>query len=148
MMYQDIYNCICQNIKNEDILYIMSNLQPNCCLKIDFQQARLHCDNKPRQIGLDHNYMKLHETFNSTSWMSVFAINTNMVLESRAVSRASPIVLAINCTVLNSILASLRHVTPLNDENCRLIKPVGQGRSARDALPDTFNVGEFESGKN
>ena len=37
MMYQDIYNCICQNKKNLDILSIMSNLQPNCCLKIDFQ---------------------------------------------------------------------------------------------------------------
>ena len=40
MMYQDIYNCICQNThKNEDILSIMSNLQPNCCLKIDFQKV-------------------------------------------------------------------------------------------------------------
>ena len=33
MIYQDSYNCICQNTKNEDILSIMSNLQPNCCLK-------------------------------------------------------------------------------------------------------------------
>ena len=33
MTYQNIYNCICQNTKNEDILSIMSNLQPNCCLK-------------------------------------------------------------------------------------------------------------------
>ena len=32
MMYQDIYNCICKNKKNEDILSIMSNPQPNCCL--------------------------------------------------------------------------------------------------------------------
>ena len=33
MMYQDIYNCICQNTKNEDVLPIMSSLQPNYCLK-------------------------------------------------------------------------------------------------------------------
>ena len=33
MMYQDIYNCICQNTKNEDILSRMSNLHPNWCLK-------------------------------------------------------------------------------------------------------------------
>ena len=25
--------------KNEDILSIMSNLQPNCCLKFDFQKV-------------------------------------------------------------------------------------------------------------
>ena len=36
MMYQDIYNCMCQNTKkkkNEDILSIMSNLQANCFQK-------------------------------------------------------------------------------------------------------------------
>ena len=33
MMYQDIYNCMCQNTKkNEDILSSMSNLHPNLCL--------------------------------------------------------------------------------------------------------------------
>ena len=42
MMYQDIYNCICQNKKNVDILSIMSNLQPNWCLKIDFQKVDQH----------------------------------------------------------------------------------------------------------
>ena len=42
MMYQDIYNCICQNTKNEDILSSMSNLQPNWCLKIDFQKVDQH----------------------------------------------------------------------------------------------------------
>ena len=40
MMYQDIYNCICKDTKNEDILSIMSNQQPNCCLKVDFQKVR------------------------------------------------------------------------------------------------------------
>ena len=33
MMYQDIYNCICQNTKNEDKISSMSNLQLNWCLK-------------------------------------------------------------------------------------------------------------------
>ena len=37
MTYQDIYDCICQNTKKKKIQSIMSNLQPNCCLKVDFQ---------------------------------------------------------------------------------------------------------------
>ena len=32
--------------KNEDILYIMSNLQPNCCLKKDFQKVDQHAGEK------------------------------------------------------------------------------------------------------
>ena len=41
MMYHDIYNCICQNTKkNEDIL------QPNWCLKIDFQNVDQHAGGK------------------------------------------------------------------------------------------------------
>ena len=46
MMYQDIYNCICQNTKNEDIVSIISNLQPNLCLKINFQKADQHTGGK------------------------------------------------------------------------------------------------------
>ena len=46
MMYQDIYNCICQNKKNEYILSSMSNLQPNWCLKIDFQKVDQHAGGK------------------------------------------------------------------------------------------------------
>ena len=45
MMYQDIYICICQNTANEDI-QSMSNLQPNCCLKIDFQKEDQHAGGK------------------------------------------------------------------------------------------------------
>ena len=45
-MYQDIYNCICQNTKNGDILSIMTNLQPNCFLKIDFQIVDRHAGGK------------------------------------------------------------------------------------------------------
>ena len=46
MMYQDIYNCICQNTNNEDILSIMLNLQHNCCLKIGFQKVDQHAGGK------------------------------------------------------------------------------------------------------
>ena len=37
-MYQDIYNCICQNTQK--------NLQPNCCLKFDFQKVDQHAGGK------------------------------------------------------------------------------------------------------
>ena len=43
MMYQDIYNCICQNTKYEDILCSMSNLQPNWCLKNRFKKGGPQC---------------------------------------------------------------------------------------------------------
>ena len=32
--------------KNEDILSIMSNLQANCCLKVDFQKMDQHAGGK------------------------------------------------------------------------------------------------------
>ena len=32
--------------KNEDILSIMSNLHPTCCLKIDFQKVDQHAGGK------------------------------------------------------------------------------------------------------
>ena len=37
-MYQDIQLHMSKYKKNEDRLSIMSNLQPNCCLKVDFQK--------------------------------------------------------------------------------------------------------------
>ena len=38
MMYQDIYDCKCQNTKkNEDTLSIMSNLQSNCSIALSHQ---------------------------------------------------------------------------------------------------------------
>ena len=46
MMHQDIYNCICLNTKIGDILSIMSNLQPNCCLKVDFRKVGPHAGGK------------------------------------------------------------------------------------------------------
>ena len=47
-MFQDIYKCICQNTHTHInyILSIMSNLQPNCCLKIDFQKVDQHAGGK------------------------------------------------------------------------------------------------------
>ena len=45
MMYQDI--CAYVKIqKSEDILSIMSNLQPNCSLKVDFQKVHQHAGGK------------------------------------------------------------------------------------------------------
>ena len=47
IMYQDRYIFICQNTKkNEDISSSMSNLQPNWCLKIDFQKVDQHAGGK------------------------------------------------------------------------------------------------------
>ena len=47
MMYWEIYNCISQNTKqNEDLQSIISNLQPNCCLKVDFQRVDKHIGGK------------------------------------------------------------------------------------------------------
>ena len=40
-MYQDIYNCLCQNTKNK----IMWNLQLNCS-KFDFQKVDQHAGGK------------------------------------------------------------------------------------------------------
>ena len=37
---------IIANKKNEDILSIMSNQQPNCCLKVDFQKVDQHAGGK------------------------------------------------------------------------------------------------------
>ena len=45
-MNQDIYNCMCQNTQKKDIISIMSNLQPNCYLKFDFQKVDQHAGGK------------------------------------------------------------------------------------------------------
>ena len=62
--------------------------------------------------------------------MLVFSTsNTIIVLEARAVSRATPIVTSR---------------VPLNDGNCRLTMPVGKGRCARDALSHAFHIDVFK----
>ena len=53
-----------------------------------FAQARVHWDNKPRQIGLNHDY---NMTF-SISPVSNLVVKGAYVLEARAVSRAPPFV--------------------------------------------------------
>ena len=53
-----------------------------------------------------------------------------MVLEARAVSRATVIVTSRGAP---------------NDGNCRLTLPVIKGRCARGALPHTFIIGAFKS---
>ena len=47
----------------------------------------------------------------------------------------------------HALLPLLRHVVPLNDGNCRLTIPVVKGRSAREALPQAFNIDVFKYGK-
>ena len=46
MMYQDKKIAYVKIQKNKDILSIMSNLQPNCCLKIDFEKVDQHAGGK------------------------------------------------------------------------------------------------------
>ena len=45
-MYQDIYNCMCQIQNNDDLLSIKTNLQPDCCLNVDFQKVDKHAGGK------------------------------------------------------------------------------------------------------
>ena len=72
MIYQNMYNCICQNKKNK--LSIMTYLQPNCCLKIDFQKVDQHAggkwlihDNKRRK---DNQLQSLKLPANYPSWVA------------------------------------------------------------------------------
>ena len=46
MMYLDIHNYIYLNIKSKDWQSIVSNLQPNCCLKVDSQKLDQHTGGK------------------------------------------------------------------------------------------------------
>ena len=47
LMYQDIYNCICQNTKKwRYTIHYVKPIQPNCCLKIDFQKVDQHAGGK------------------------------------------------------------------------------------------------------
>ena len=46
MMYQDIYNCICQNTKKWKYTIQYVNLQPNWCIKISFQKVDQHAGGK------------------------------------------------------------------------------------------------------
>ena len=98
-----------------------------------------HCDNKTRQIGLNHdNIITLFQSVNVCS----LNLNANMVLETRATSRAAPIVasrriVASQCPSSRDAVLLTRCFTPLismcfnlkqsyeikhiNDESAKLI---------------------------
>ena len=44
----------------------------------------------------------------------------------------------------HALLPLLRHVAPLNGENCRLTIPVVKGRGMRDVLPQTCKIQVFK----
>ena len=93
-----------------------------------FAQARGHCDNKPRQIGLNHDY---NMTFSISPRECYY----------------SPLKIRLSCSKqepFRVLLPLLRHVVPLNDGNCRVTMPVGKGRCAGDALPHAFHIGVFK----
>ena len=97
-----------------------------------FAQVRVQCDNKPRQIGVNHNY------------------NMSFFISIRE-CQYPPHKIRILCTKrepFRVLLPLLRHVLPLNHENCHLAMPVGKGRCASDALTHTFNSGVFKSVEN
>ena len=95
-----------------------------------FAQAPGHCDNKPRQIGFNHD--------------------NNMAFSISHECQYSLLKIRIWCSkqeLYHVLLPLLRHVVPLNDRNCCLTIPVVNGRCARDALRHTFGIGMFKSVK-
>ena len=91
-------------------------------LGVLFAQARLHCDNKPRQTGLDHDH-KITSLFQQ---MNVGIVHLKGKCNDRSESR------------FPCYSRWLRHVVPFNDGNCRLTMSIAKGRGAHDALPKTF----------
>ena len=81
MMYQDIYNCICQkNKKNKDILSIMLNLQPNCCLKIDFQKVDQHAGGIFQHTDGPQTWCIVNEYFISNRYIERLGSDTGVPL--------------------------------------------------------------------
>ena len=95
-----------------------------------FAQAQVHCDNKPRQIGLNHNY---NMTF-SISPHEFYYLH----VKAHMCSKWEP---------FHVLLPLLCHVVPLNDVNCCLTIPVVKGHCALKVLPHAFNIGMFKYGK-
>ena len=89
--------------------------------------ARVHCDNKTRQIGLN-------PIFKMIFLCLYFPLKTRIWCSARGQFLV--------------LLPLLRHVLPLNDKNCRLTMTVVKKRSARDTLQQTFDIGMFKCGKN
>ena len=97
-----------------------------------------YCSHKPECIGSTNpdrsvltKIIKCHFHFHPVN-VSNLNVKGTYVLVARAVSRAPPL---------------LRHVVPLNDGSCRLTILVVKGRSAREALPHTFNIGVIKYDK-
>ena len=87
-----------------------------------------YCSHKPECIETTNPERSVLITI--IIWMLVFSTqNTNIVLEARAVSRATPIITSL---------------VPLHDGNCRLKIPVVKGRCACDALPHAVHIGVFK----
>ena len=96
-----------------------------------FVQARVHCDNKPRQIGLNRDYNKTFSISHRECWYYPFKLR--IWCSKREPFRVLP--------------ALLRHVVLVNNGNCRLTMPVDKGRCACDALPHTFDTCVFKTVK-
>ena len=89
----------------------------------------INCDNKPRQIGLNHNY---NMTFSISPRESLY----------------SPFKIRIWCSKrepFHVLLPLLHHVVPLNDGNYCLTMPVVKGHCTCGALPYTFNISMFKT---
>ena len=63
-------------------------------LDLLFAQAQVHCDSKPQQIGLNHDY-ELHFWFHAMN-VSILHLKMNMVHKARGILLASPIVKSCN----------------------------------------------------
>ena len=98
-------------------------------LNVLFPQALVHCDNKSRRIGLNHDY---NIAF-LISPENVNFLHLKWVYAARSKSR-------FTCY-------SHYYVMTLNDGYDRLTMPVVKRCCARDAPPDTFSIGVFISGK-
>ena len=91
----------------------------------------MYGDNKPQQIGLNHDYNMTFSISQRECYYSPFKIR----------------IWCLKQELFRVLLPLLHHVVPLSDGNCRLTMPVGKGRCARDALPHTFDMGVFRTVK-
>ena len=124
---------ICIKVSNKNANTIIYNFNiPKQGVKFDevFEWTRVHWDNKPWQIGLNHDYNK------------AFSISTREW-------QYSPLEIRIWCSKrepFHVLLPLLRHVVPLNNGNCRLTMRQGTLRSWR-ATPYLDNIAVFKSVK-
>ena len=96
-----------------------------------FAQARVHCDNKPRQIGLNNNY-------NMTFLISPHGCPYSPLKWRSSRSKREP---------FRVLLTLLRHVAPLSYGKLLSHNAVVKGRCARDAIPWTFHIEVFKCGQ-